>query len=282
MCTQNSGRECSRGLPTAPVLASQAEAIVDLVEYITLWACHAASVVCCKMPNWPRSEKLLTAMTLTNTSWQSNALNKQCGISGSSGNSTAYGRRPVVCWQRARDCSCYAADCSKPWDSRLSLLRERTTRWPWRRRQCMLATDCQHRSDLYCHEAMSETHRYTWVDGIFSRTWVTSTLLPIVVLKATFGEKWSPSWKMLWAISLQPFDQFWLNLVRRCTLALPSWSATKICKSKMVDSGYLDNGKIAICPKPFGQFWQHPVISIKGNTSTICEIIQWPQGLIIL
>jgi len=39
---------------------------------------------------------------------------------------------------------------------------------------------------------------------------------------------WPPSWKTLNVISLQPFSQFWRNLVWRYTLALPTWHSPKI------------------------------------------------------
>ena len=66
--------------------------------------------------------------------------------------------------------------------------------------------------------------------------------------------------KTLNAISLQPFDRFWWNLVRRCTLGHPKWRSTnnfKISKSKMADGGHIKNRKIAISQKPFGRFWRN-------------------------
>jgi len=39
--------------------------------------------------------------------------------------------------------------------------------------------------------------------------------------------RWPPFWKLLNAISQQPFDQFWWNLVWRCTLGHPIWRSMK-------------------------------------------------------
>ena len=69
-----------------------------------------------------------------------------------------------------------------------------------------------------------------------------------------------PFWKTFNAISLQPFDWFWWNLVWWCILALQNWWKTKnwkISKSKMADGGHLKNRKIALSQKLFGQFWRN-------------------------
>ena len=60
-----------------------------------------------------------------------------------------------------------------------------------------------------------------------------------------------PFWKTLNAISLQPFNRFWWNLVWRCILALPTWWANKnlkIRKSKMADSCRFDKYMLAHIP----------------------------------
>jgi len=43
----------------------------------------------------------------------------------------------------------------------------------------------------------------------------------------------SPFWKTLSAISLQPFDRFWWDLVWWCILALSTWWETKKSKKKI-------------------------------------------------
>jgi len=65
--------------------------------------------------------------------------------------------------------------------------------------------------------------------------------------------------KLLNAISQQPSDQFWENLILRCILVSQSDGRPKISKSKMVNSSHLENRKIVISPKPFGRFWRHSV-----------------------
>jgi len=69
-----------------------------------------------------------------------------------------------------------------------------------------------------------------------------------------------PFWKTSNAISLEPFERFWWNLVGWCILAVPTWWETKnskISKSKMADGGHLKNRKITISHKLFGRFWRN-------------------------
>jgi len=50
------------------------------------------------------------------------------------------------------------------------------------------------------------------------------------IFKIQDGER-PPFWKMLNAISPQPFDQFWCILAWRCILGLPMWRETKNLKN---------------------------------------------------